>query len=59
MLIGMDGDKYYIGEALDSGQYDMHVYSYTKEELINSHFTYFVYLDKFYKKDGNITNMWS
>ena len=58
MLIGREGNKYYVGEALDAGDYDMHVYSYTKEELIASHFEYFVYLDKFYKNDGNLTDMW-
>ena len=58
MLIGYDGTKYYVGEALDRGEYDMHVYSYTKEELMNTDLQYFVYLDGFYKKDGNITNMW-
>ena len=58
MLIGIEDGKYYIGEALDRGEFDMHVYSYTKEELIASHFTYFVYLDDYYKEDGNITNMW-
>ena len=58
MLIGMDGNKYYIGEALDRGEYDMHVYSYTKEELLKTDLQYFVYLDKFYKNDGNLTNMW-
>ena len=58
MLIGIEDNKYYIGEALDRGEYDMHVYSYTKEELINSELTYFVYLDDYYKSDGNISNMW-
>ena len=58
MLIGIEDGKYYIGEALDKGEYDMHVYSYTKEELIASHYTYFVYLDNYYKSDGNLTNMW-
>ena len=58
MLIGYDGNKYYVGEALDRGEYDMHVYSYTKEELMNTDLQYFVYLDDFYKKDGNLINMW-
>ena len=58
MLIGYDGNKYYIGEALDAGEYDMHVYSYTKEELIKTNLEYFIYMDDFYKNDGNITNMW-
>ena len=58
MLIGIEDGKYYIGEALDRGEYDMHVYSYTKEELISSELTYFVYLDNYYKSDGNLTNMW-
>jgi hypothetical protein len=58
MLVGYDGNKYYVGEALDRGEYDMHVYSYTKEELMNTELQYFVYMDDFYKEDGNITNMW-
>ncbi|MCR4581526.1 MAG: hypothetical protein K5666_03340 [Bacilli bacterium] len=58
MLIGYDGNKYYVAEALDAGEYDMHVYSYTKDELINSQFKYFVDLDNFYKQDGKLNNMW-
>ena len=58
MLIGIKDGKYYIGEALDAGEYDMHVYSYTKDELIKSHFKYFVYLDDYYKEDGILTDIW-
>ena len=58
MLIGIEDNKYYIGEALDRGEYDMHVYSYTKEELLASELKYFVYLDNYYNDDGNLSNMW-
>ena len=58
ILIGKDENKYYLAEALDKGEYDMHVYSYTKEELLASELQYFVYLDDYYKHDGNLANMW-
>ena len=58
MIIGKDDSKYYVGEALDKGEFDLHVYAYTKDELINSEFKYFVYMDSFYTDDGNLTNMW-
>ena len=55
MLIGMDNSKYYIAEALD---YDLHVLSMTKKDLLNSLWTYFINLDELYINDGKINNMW-
>ena len=56
MLIGMKDDKYYISEALD---YDMHMLVYTKKELLDSNFKFFILMDNYYKKDGNLTSFWN
>lgn len=55
MLIGMDNNKYYIAEALD---YDLHILTMTKKDLLNSLWTYFINLDELYKSDGKLNNMW-
>ena len=55
ILIGMDEEKLYVAEALD---YDLHVNTYTNEELLNSDWQYIILLDNLYKKDGKLTNMW-
>ena len=58
MFIGISEGKYYIAEALNANQFDLHVYSYTKDELIASEFEYFVDLELYYQNDGNLSNMW-
>lgn len=55
ILIGKDNDILYVAEALD---FDLHVLTYTKKELIKSDWTYFIKLDELYINDGNLTNMW-
>lgn len=55
ILIGMDNENYYVAEALD---YDLHVNTYTNEELLNSDWQYIILLDNLYKNDGKLTNMW-
>jgi len=55
ILIGKDNDNFYVAEALD---YDLHVLTLSKKELLNSDWTYFINLDKLYKTDGNLNNMW-
>ena len=55
ILIGIDNNNFYVAEALD---YDLHVLTYTKKELIKSDWTYFINLDELYLNDGNLTNMW-
>ena len=55
ILIGMDEEKFYVAEALD---YDLHVNTYTLNELLNTDWQYIILLENLYKKDGNLTNMW-
>lgn len=55
ILIGIDDGKYYIAEALD---YDLHVLTMTKKDLLNSDWKYFILMDKVYKEDGNLKNFW-
>lgn len=55
IIIGIDNNYYYIAEALD---YDLHVINYTEEDLIKSDWLYVQLMDEYYKKDGNLTNMW-
>ncbi len=56
ILIGYDTDHYYVAEALDN---DLHVNTYTVDELLHSDWVYFLLLDNLYLEDGNLTNMWS
>ena len=56
MLIGIDGDTYYVAESL-SYIGGVRAMIYTKKELLNT-FEYVVLMDKFYKKDGNYQNFW-
>ncbi len=54
IIIGIDSEYIYIAEALDD---DLHVLS-VKPENINRNWTYIELMDKVYKEDGNLTNMW-
>ena len=55
ILIGMDDEHYYVAESLD---YDIHVNTYTRQELLDSDWMYVILLDEVYEEDGNLTNMW-
>lgn len=55
IIIGIENNNYYIAEALN---YDLHVLTYTEEELIKSNWLYIQLMDEYYKKDGNLTTMW-
>ena len=56
ILVGIKDNKYYIAEALD---YDMHILEYTKKELKDSQLKFFILMDDFYNKEGNLTNYWN
>lgn len=55
IIIGIENNNYYVAEALD---YDLHVKTFTEEELIKSDWLYIQLMDEYYKKDGNLTTMW-
>ncbi len=57
MLIGMDDKYFYTAQALWFDQIGVIVTKATAEELVKE-FPKFVLMDKFYKEDGNLTNMW-
>ena len=46
MIIGIDEDNIYVAKR------------YSKTNIRNT-FTHVVLMDKYYEKDGNLTNMWS
>lgn len=56
IIIGIDDDKYYIAESLDTF-FGLAVKEYTKEEMPDS-WTYIMLMDSVYQEDGNLTNMW-
>lgn len=56
MLIGIDGDTYYVAESL-SYIGGVRAMFYSKSELINT-FEYMVMMDSYYKNDGNLTRYW-
>lgn len=55
ILIGKENNTYYIAEALD---YDLHVLTMTKEEILESEWLYIILMDSLYKEDGNLKEMW-
>ena len=55
ILVGIKDNKYYIAESLD---YDLHILEYTKNDLINSQLKFFVLMDEYYNKKGNLTSYW-
>ena len=58
IIIGIKDNNIYIAEALDAGNFDLHVQETTKEKILKSDWKYMILLDDFYKQDGNLTNMW-
>lgn len=56
LIVGIDNDNFYVAESLNNlGGLVVKKYSKTK---ISNTFTYVILMDKVYKNDGNITNMW-
>lgn len=56
LIVGIDNNNFYVAESLnDIGGLVVKTYSKTK---VNNTFKYVVLMDKVYKDDGNITNMW-
>ena len=58
MIIGIDEEKIYIGEAYWVN--DLQVRIYEKEEFLEkSEWEYVILMDEYYKEEGNYTPMWS
>ncbi len=57
IIIGMDEDNIYIGEAYWEG--DLHVTIQTYREFIeDSDWEYVMYMDSYYQSDGQLSDMW-
>lgn len=56
LLIGIDDNHYYVAESLNNYK-GVVVKKYQKNKITN-YFTHVVFMDSYYKEDGNITNMW-
>lgn len=57
MIIGIDEDNIYVAESLP-GLGGAVAKKYSKTNIRNT-FTHVVLMDKYYEKDGNLTDMWS
>ena len=57
IIVGIDKNNYYVAQALWYGKIGVVITKINKSNLKN-HFPHVVLMDKYYKKDGNLTNMW-
>ena len=57
IIVGIDKNNYYVAQALWSGKIGV-VITKIKKSNLKKHFPHVVLMDKYYKKDGNLTNMW-
>ena len=57
IIVGIDDENYYVAQAIWYDEVGLVVSKYKKEKL-SSEFPHVVLMDKYYKKDGNLTNMW-
>ncbi|MBQ6285740.1 MAG: C40 family peptidase [Bacilli bacterium] len=57
ILVGIDDNYFYTAQALWTGQIGVIITKATASELAKE-FPKFVLMDKFYKEDGELTNMW-
>ena len=57
IIVGIDKNNYYVAQALWYGQKGVIITKINKAKLKN-HFPHVVLMDKYYKEDGKLTNMW-
>ena len=57
IIVGMDSDKFYIAQALWYNEVGVIITSINKNKL-STEFPHVVLMDKYYKSDGKLTNMW-
>ena len=57
MIVGIDDDYYYVAQALWYDTIGVIITKYKKDKLASS-FPHVVLMDKYYKEDGNLTDLW-
>lgn len=57
IIVGVDNNNYYVAQAIWYNPIGV-VITKIKKEKLSSNFPHVVLMDNYYKKDGNITNMW-
>ena len=57
IIVGIDKNNYYVAQALWYGEKGVVITKIKKSKLKN-HFPHVVLMDKYYKNDGKLTNMW-
>ena len=57
IIVGIDSNYYYVAQALWYDEIGVVITKYKKSSLPSS-FPHVILMDKYYKEDGNLTNMW-
>ena len=57
VIVGIDEKYFYVAQALWFDEVGVIITKATPSELV-SEFPHFVFMDKYYKEDGKLTNMW-
>ena len=57
IIVGIDKDNYYVAQAIWYDTIGVIITKHKKNKL-NKSFPHVVLMDKYYKNDGNLTNMW-
>ncbi len=57
IIVGIDSNYYYVAQAVWFDEVGVIINKYKKADLKNK-FREVILMDKYYKKDGNLTNMW-
>ena len=57
IIVGIDNNNYYVAQAVWFDEVGVIISKYKKDELQDM-YNEVVYMDKYYKKDGLLTNMW-
>ena len=57
IIVGLDNEYYYVAQAIWFDEVGVVISKFKKDEL-DSEYPHVVLMDKYYKDDGNLTNMW-
>ncbi len=57
IIVGMDSSNYYVAQALWYNEIGVQITKIEKDKLYKT-FPHVVLMDKYYKNDGNLTDMW-
>ena len=58
LLVGEDNDSYYVAESLWTPPNVAAMIMQYNKSTFHKDFNYVMFMDKYYKNDGNLTNMW-